>query len=805
VTVVGELRSLTEPIEEVMASRRVDNELNDATEELALVDLSAKSTSQLSPIATKKERIPDHQMLASSDTSVVVSGIGKSFGAVDALRGVSFEVGCGEVVALLGPNGAGKTTMVNILSTLTPPDRGHASIAGFDVVSEAADVRQSIMLTGQHVALDDMLTARENLLLFGRLHDLSRSNARSRAEELLRKFDLVDAADRRVGTYSGGMRRRIDIACGLVVPPEVVFLDEPTTGLDPRSRQTIWDLVADFKSLGVATLLTTQYLEEADALSDRIIVIDHGVIVAEGTADELKERTGGSYCEIVPRDLNDLPAIAEALGSLLPEQNRAALTAASDRITVPAPDGAKTLLEALSRLSSADIELADIALRRPSLDDVFLSLTGLPVARDSHESDQPAASEPIEQPAHKSWRRIGASARQALSPMLGELLAGGISARRALSPVFSGLLVGGVVAVLALGGHDANRTSRGDQEQAPRADVVFGSAHAGACLNWPTNTPGDPSFVPCEDDHLFEVAESFDMHNSQAPCQRAVQRYLGTHYDPNSRFTVTALWPDEAAATQTDGQRPLCGLQLLGPDSQPVPFKGHVAQLDQSKIWPTGTCLGIDSATNQPTDIPVDCAAPHAVEVTGAVNLDEIFSGPPPARHEQDDFIRDACTRMADAYLSPIPLNNTGLTVHYSTVSPASWLAGSHQVSCGIAAALGNNQGWATLTGTAKGGHLIRDDAAVAEPIIPEPQQNMTDEDVGTPATDVNTPSPDATEPSTTAPTPPSIPAPASPSPDGTATPAPEVPHGWAVIEIPGLAPITLPALPGLPPPPPGP
>lgn len=310
-----------------------------------------------------------------AEKSVVVDGIGRAFGDVEALRGISFEVARGEVVALLGPNGAGKTTTVDILSTLTRPDRGKASIAGFDVVSDPASVRRSIMLTGQQVALDDVLTGRENLVLFGRLQGLAKSAARSRAEELLGEFDLLDAADRRVGTYSGGMRRRIDIACGLVVRPEVVFLDEPTTGLDPRSRQVIWDLVADFKNLGIATLLTTQYLEEADALSDRIIVIDHGVIVAEGTADELKERTGGSYCEIVPRDLKDLPAVVAALGSLLPEQNRAALTDTSDRIAMPAPNGPNTLVEALSRLNAANIELTDIALRRPSLDDVFLALT----------------------------------------------------------------------------------------------------------------------------------------------------------------------------------------------------------------------------------------------------------------------------------------------------------------------------------------------------------------------------------------------------------------------------------------------
>jgi ABC-2 type transport system ATP-binding protein len=342
---------------------------------------------------TRKSELMQEKRMPASDKGVVASGISKSFGAVHALCDVTVEVGRGEVVGLLGPNGAGKTTMVDILSTLTRPDRGHASIAGFDVVSQPASVRRSIMLTGQQVALDDMLTGRENLVLFGRLQGLRKSAARSRAEQLLREFDLVDAADRRVSTYSGGMKRRIDVACGLVVRPEVVFLDEPTTGLDPRSRQTIWDLVAGFKSLGIATLLTTQYLEEADALSDRIIVIDHGVIVAEGTADELKERTGGSYCQIVPRDLNDLPAIATALGSLMPEQSRATLTTASDRIAIPAPDGPNTLVEVLSRLNSANIELADIALRRPSLDEVFLALT-----KDSTSTAGPDESAVDEQP-----------------------------------------------------------------------------------------------------------------------------------------------------------------------------------------------------------------------------------------------------------------------------------------------------------------------------------------------------------------------------------------------------------------------
>ena len=313
--------------------------------------------------------------MLSSGKAVVVDGIRKSFGSVAAVRDISFDVGRGEVLALLGPNGAGKTTTVDILSTLTRPDRGRAVVAGHDVLSDPAAVRRSIMLTGQHVALDDMLTGRENLVMFGRLQGLKKFEARSRAKDLLDHFDLADAADRRVSTYSGGMRRRIDIACGLVVRPEVVFLDEPTTGLDPRSRQSIWQLVSDFKEAGIATLLTTQYLEEADALSDRIIVIDNGTIIAEGTADELKERAGTTYCEIVPRHLKDLPVVAAALGSLLPVKNRAALTTSSDRVAMPAPDGPNTLVQALYQLKAANIELLDIALRRPSLDEVFLALT----------------------------------------------------------------------------------------------------------------------------------------------------------------------------------------------------------------------------------------------------------------------------------------------------------------------------------------------------------------------------------------------------------------------------------------------
>ena len=336
--------------------------------------------------------------MPNTDNAVVVDGIRKSFGSVQALRGISFTVGHGDVLGLLGPNGAGKTTMVDILSTLTKPDEGRAEVAGHDVVSDPAGVRRSIMLTGQQVALDDMLTGRENLVMFGRLQGLKKASAKSRAKELLDQFDLVHAADRRVSTYSGGMRRRIDIACGLVVRPEVVFLDEPTTGLDPRSRQSIWELVSDFKDAGITTLLTTQYLEEADALSDRIIVIDHGTIIAEGTADELKQRTGATYCEVVPRHLDDLPAAAGALGLLLPENNRAAVITGSDRVAIPAVDGPKTLLQALHQLNEANIELLDVALRRPSLDEVFFALTN----RD--DSDESAVQIEFAESEHTSGR-----------------------------------------------------------------------------------------------------------------------------------------------------------------------------------------------------------------------------------------------------------------------------------------------------------------------------------------------------------------------------------------------------------------
>ncbi|ETT23560.1 daunorubicin resistance protein DrrA family ABC transporter ATP-binding protein [Rhodococcus aetherivorans] len=317
-------------------------------------------------------------MLRFQDEAVLVEDVHKSFGDVHALRGVTFSAAKGTVLGVLGPNGAGKTTTVKVLSTLLRPTQGRAMIAGYDVVRNAPEVRRAIMMTGQYAALDETLTGRENLVLFGRLMGLDIAAARQRADDLLREFDLVEAGKRAVRHYSGGMRRRVDIACGLVVRPEVVFLDEPTTGLDPRSRQGVWSLVAALKNEGITVLLTTQYLEEADLLSDNIIVIDKGTVVAEGTADELKARTGGSFCEIVPDDPRAVPWIVHALGNLVPQEVRAEIAQhpGTDRVAIPAPYGPATLAEALRRLDGSRIPLADIGLRRPSLDDVFLSITG---------------------------------------------------------------------------------------------------------------------------------------------------------------------------------------------------------------------------------------------------------------------------------------------------------------------------------------------------------------------------------------------------------------------------------------------
>ncbi|AZZ83652.1 daunorubicin/doxorubicin resistance ABC transporter ATP-binding protein DrrA [Gordonia alkanivorans] len=289
-----------------------------------------------------------------------------------AVEDVSFSVPSGSIVALLGPNGAGKTTVVNMLCTLLKPDGGTATVHGHDVSHEAAAVRKSIMLTGQFAALDEALTGRENLVLFGRLLGLPKAAARARADELLDAFSLTDVGSKRVREYSGGMRRRIDIACGLVTAPKVVFLDEPTTGLDPRSRQEVWTLVEKLRASGVTILLTTQYLEEADVLSDNIVVIDKGRVIAEGTSDELKASTGAAYCEVTPTHATDLPRLrdllADLIGDSIPDPDEHA-------VAVPAPDGPETLVEVIRRTADADIPLSDVAMRRPSLDEVFLALT----------------------------------------------------------------------------------------------------------------------------------------------------------------------------------------------------------------------------------------------------------------------------------------------------------------------------------------------------------------------------------------------------------------------------------------------
>jgi len=310
------------------------------------------------------------------DAAIECHDLAKSFGNdSQALQGVSFAVVRASVCALLGHNGAGKTTTINILSTLVRPSAGSAFVAGFDVARQAAQVRASIGVTGQYAALDELLTGRENLLLFAQLRGLRQRAAKQRADELIQRFDMGHAADRRVSTYSGGMRRRIDIAVALVVPPRVLFLDEPTTGLDPRSRRDVWDLVASLRRQDVTVLLTTQYLEEADVLSDSIVVLDSGRIAASGTADELKCRVGVSYCQVTPADPVHLPVIATALADFAISDCEAMIDHQAAAVSVPAPDGVVTFGEVFRRLDGLGIELADISLRRPSLDEAFLRLT----------------------------------------------------------------------------------------------------------------------------------------------------------------------------------------------------------------------------------------------------------------------------------------------------------------------------------------------------------------------------------------------------------------------------------------------
>jgi oleandomycin transport system ATP-binding protein len=303
--------------------------------------------------------------------AIVAEGLAKRFGETTALAGVDLAVPAGTVFGLLGPNGAGKTTTVRILATLLRPDAGHASVAGFDVVRDAHKVRQLVGLTGQYASVDETLTGHENLLIIGRLVGISRGEAKARARELLAEFRLDDAADRAVKTYSGGMRRRLDLAASLVARPEVLYLDEPTTGLDPRSRGEMYEVVRGLISGGVTVLLTTQYLEEADQLADEIAVVDQGRVIATGTPAELKARVGALTIAVRPVDPADLGLLVHAVGDLA----LAPPDVAGSLVTAPVADPA-ALPALVRRLDAAGILAAELSLRGSSLDEVFLSLTG---------------------------------------------------------------------------------------------------------------------------------------------------------------------------------------------------------------------------------------------------------------------------------------------------------------------------------------------------------------------------------------------------------------------------------------------
>ncbi|KLJ01874.1 ATP-binding cassette domain-containing protein [Streptomyces sp. KE1] len=306
--------------------------------------------------------------------AIYAEGLVKTFGDVRALDGVDLDVPEGTVLGMLGPNGAGKTTAVRCLTTLLVPDSGRALVAGIDVVGNPDEVRRAIGLSGQFAAIDEYLTGRENLQMVGRLYQLSGREAKARAGELLERFGLADAGDRTAKTYSGGMRRRLDLAAALVVSPPVMFMDEPTTGLDPRNRQALWDVIQELVEGGTTLLLTTQYLEEADHLADDICVVDHGRVIARGTSDELKARTGGERVELVVHERERITDAVEVLTRV--GEGSPTVSEHTRKLTVPVSGGAKLLAEVIRELDVRKIEIDDIGLRRPTLDDVFISLTG---------------------------------------------------------------------------------------------------------------------------------------------------------------------------------------------------------------------------------------------------------------------------------------------------------------------------------------------------------------------------------------------------------------------------------------------